>query len=75
MKDLMSVKEAAIELTLSAASVYALVAAKKLRHVRVGVGRGKILVPSDAIREYLSKGTVVSTEAHPAAFLFSAARK
>jgi excisionase family DNA binding protein len=74
MKDLTTVKEAADELTLSAASVYALVAAKKLRHVRVGMGRGKILVPADAIREYLSKGTVVSAEAHPAALL-SAARR
>ena len=67
-------KEAAPRLRLSAASVYALCAAKKIRHQRVGVGRGKILIPPDAIDEYLAKGTVKSTEAHPAAFL-SASRK
>jgi hypothetical protein len=59
---------------LSAASVYALCAAKKLRHQRVGVGRGKITIPPDAITEYLAKGTVKSTELHPAALL-SAARR
>lgn len=70
----LTVKEAAEELRCSPATVYSLCAAKKLRHVRVGVGRGKILVPADAIAEYLAKGTVASTEAHPAALL-SAARK
>lgn len=69
--DLLTVKEAASKLRLSAASVYALCAAKKLRHQRVGVGRGKILIPPDAIEEYLAKGTVKSTEAHPAAFLIA----
>ncbi|MCE9566243.1 MAG: helix-turn-helix domain-containing protein [Planctomycetes bacterium] len=74
MMDLLTVKEAAPQLRLSSASVYALCAAKKLRHQRVGVGRGKILIPPDAIIEYLSKGTVKSSEPHPAAFL-SAARR
>jgi excisionase family DNA binding protein len=70
----LTVKEAAVELRCSAATVYSLCAAKKLRHVRVGVGRGKILVPPDAVAEYLAKGTVKSSEAHPAARL-SAARR
>lgn len=74
MSDLLTVKEAATRLRLSPASVYALCAAKKLRHQRVGIGRGKILIPPDAITEYLAKGTVKSVEAHPAAFL-SAARR
>ena len=39
-------------------------------HVKVNVA----LVPPDAITEYLAKGTVKSTETHPAALL-SAARK
>ena len=68
-----TVKEAALLLRLSAAGVYALCAAKKLRHQRVGLGRGKILIPPEAIAEYLSKGTVKSAEAHPA--LLSAARR
>ncbi|QEL18591.1 helix-turn-helix domain-containing protein [Limnoglobus roseus] len=53
-----TVKEAARSLRLSVASIYALCAVKKLRHQRVGVGRGKILIPADSIQEYLAKGTV-----------------
>lgn len=68
-----TVKEAAAKLRISAATVYALCNAKKLRHQRVGVGRGKILIPADAVTEYLATGTVASTEVHPA--LFSAARR
>lgn len=69
-----TVKEAAPLLRLSPASVYALCAARKLRHQRVGLGRGKIVIPPEAIAEYLAKGTVKSTEPHPATLL-SAARK
>lgn len=36
-------------LRLSGASVYALCASKKLRHVRVGEGRGKIVVTTDEV--------------------------
>lgn len=65
----LTVKEAALELRCSAATIYSLCSAKKLRHVRVGVGRGKLLIPPDAITEYLAKGTVKSIEVHPAAAL------
>jgi excisionase family DNA binding protein len=61
----LTVREAATRLGLSAASVYALCAARKLRHRRVGVGRGKIVIPPDAIDEYLARSTVDSTEAAP----------
>jgi excisionase family DNA binding protein len=71
----LTVKEAATRLRLSSAAVYALCAGKLLRHSRVGVGRGKILIPPDAIDEYLARGTVRSAERHPADFLSSAARK
>ncbi|WP_168218903.1 helix-turn-helix domain-containing protein [Limnoglobus roseus] len=71
----LTVKEAATCLRLSPAAVYGLCAAKLLRHQRVGVGRGKILIPPDAIDEYLARGTVRSAESHPGGFLFSAARK
>jgi excisionase family DNA binding protein len=54
----LTVKEAAGRMRLSAASVYALCATKKLRHTRVGVGRGKIIIEPGAIVEYLAKGTV-----------------
>jgi excisionase family DNA binding protein len=61
----LTVKEAAPRLGLSTASVYALCATRKLRHRRVGVGRGKIVIPPDAIDEYLAGATVDSTEAVP----------
>lgn len=70
----LTVKEAAAELRLSKGAVYALCASRKLRHQRVGQGRGKIVVPPDAIAEYLAKGTVKSVEPHPAAFLSAAKR-
>jgi hypothetical protein len=31
-----------------------------LRHIRVGTGRGKVLVPEDAIEEYLKGRTVMA---------------
>jgi hypothetical protein len=70
----LTVQEDADRLCLSPASVYALCARRSLRHQRVGVGRGKILIPPTPIDEYLARGTVKSTEAHPAALL-SAARR
>lgn len=57
----LTVKEAAPLLGLSPASVYALCTAKKLRHRRVGAGEGKIVIPPDAIEEYLARSTVDST--------------
>jgi len=54
-------------LTLPANTVDSLYSAKLLRHVRVGVGRGKILIPTDAVAEYMAKGTVASTEPYPGA--------
>lgn len=54
----LTVKEAAVHIRLSPASVYALCAAKKLRRQRVGVGRGKILIPPGAVEEYLANGLV-----------------
>jgi excisionase family DNA binding protein len=49
---LLTVKEAAVVLTISDALVYALCASGKLRHERFGVGRGTIRIPVDAIEEY-----------------------
>ncbi len=54
----LTVKEAAPLLGLSLASVYALCAGRRIRHARVGIGRGKIVIPPDAVAEYLSGGTV-----------------
>jgi excisionase family DNA binding protein len=68
MTALLTVRETAERLRISEATVYALCSARKLRHQRVGLGRGKLLIPSDAVTEYLVKGTVVSTEPPPGRF-------
>jgi excisionase family DNA binding protein len=54
----LSVAEAAKELGVSAGTVYALCAARKLRHERHGLGRGRIKIPEDALAEYRRSVTV-----------------
>ena len=48
----LSVQQAAEELGLSTSSVYALCAAQKLRHLRIGPRGGAIRIPRDALDEY-----------------------
>lgn len=57
---LLSVSETAVELRLSENTVYGLCRARKLRHERHGLGRGKILIPEDAIAEYRRGVTVAA---------------
>lgn len=54
----MNVKQAAEALGISPALVYALCSARKLRHERHGLGRGKIVIPLDALDEYRQRCTV-----------------
>jgi len=54
----MNVREAAAKLECSIGTVYALVAARKIRFSRVGLGRGKIVISEEAIAEYLKAGEV-----------------
>jgi len=51
-----NVREAAIRLECSVATVYGLVAARKIRFSRVGMGRGKIVISEEAVAEYLKAG-------------------
>jgi len=53
-----SVAEAAKELGVSAGTVYALCASRRLRHERHGLGRGRIKIPEDALAEYRRSVTV-----------------
>jgi excisionase family DNA binding protein len=53
-----SVAEAAKELGVSAGTVYALCAGRRLRHERIGLGRGTIRIPADALDEYRRSVTV-----------------
>jgi excisionase family DNA binding protein len=61
-----TVRQAAEILQVSIATVYALCAARKLRHVRIGFGRGSIRVPEEAIREYVDQQMVAATGPKPA---------
>jgi len=45
-------------LGVSQALVYALVAARKIRHQRHGLRRGAIRIPEDALAEYQARCTV-----------------
>lgn len=55
---LLTVFEAAKELRISLALCYGLIAARKIRHERHGLGRGRILIPSDALDEYRDGVTI-----------------
>jgi excisionase family DNA binding protein len=61
----MTVKQAAERLGLSAQVVYLLCARRLLRHSRVGLGRGKIVIPEEAIAEYLKSREVGPLVAPP----------
>jgi excisionase family DNA binding protein len=54
----LSVREAAEGLGVSVQLVYGLCAQKKIRHERHGLGRGKIVIPVDALEEYRRSVTV-----------------
>jgi excisionase family DNA binding protein len=59
MKSL-SVNAAAQELGVSAGTVYGLCARHEIRHQRIGLGRGTIRIPEDAIEEYRQSVTVTA---------------
>jgi excisionase family DNA binding protein len=55
---LLTIKEAAQVLRISEATLRSLVTRKQIRHERIGLGRGKIMIPEDAIEEYRRSRTV-----------------
>jgi excisionase family DNA binding protein len=62
------VKQAAERLGVSRSLVYALVASGRLRHYRVGVGRGTIRIEEDALQE-VKKVAAAGADEPPAAGL------
>ena len=56
-----TVKEVACRLNLSAQSVYQMCSRRKLRHLRLGVGRGAVRVPASALDEMLADATIQPT--------------
>jgi excisionase family DNA binding protein len=63
-REVLTVKQVAERLGVSADTVYALCQARKLAHVRVGVGRGHIRVTEEALAASLS-GAAVGEEQKP----------
>lgn len=59
---MLTVKQAAACLGVSPALVYSLCAARRIRHRRVGLGRGKIQIPEDALEEFGRKCTIGAEE-------------
>lgn len=55
---LLTIAEAAETLHVSPSTIRALCTGRKLRHERHGLGRGKLLIPEDAIEEYRKSVTV-----------------
>jgi excisionase family DNA binding protein len=51
--ELLTVGEAAKRLHCSERTIYALCDAGKLRHARIGVGRGTLRIPADALEGYI----------------------
>ena len=56
----LTVRQAAERLGVSPSLVYALCASKRLAHERHGLGRGKILIPEEALEEYRRRQTVAA---------------
>ncbi len=62
---MLTVAAAAKQLGVSPSLVYGLIAARKLRHCRIGNGRGRLRIPDDAIGEYLARCTFDVKEEKP----------
>ena len=66
----MTVRKAAERLEVSQSTVYALIAAGKLKCHRVGVGRGCIRIHEDHIAAYLAAGEQTALTPPPAVRTF-----
>lgn len=64
---LYTVKEAAGVLRCSEGTVRALWEQRALRHERVGTGRGRLLIPESAIKDYRKSRTVAARRGDSAA--------
>ena len=66
IQTLLTVKQAAERLGISAATVYQLCSARRIRHERHGLGRGTIKIPEDALDEYRRSVTIEAPPLIPA---------
>lgn len=49
---MLTVKQTAEKLGISKSLAYQLLAAGRIRHLRIGLGRGTIRIPAEALEEY-----------------------
>jgi excisionase family DNA binding protein len=61
-----TVRQAAAQLGISPALVYALVQQRRIRHERHGLGRGTIRIPESALDEYRRSREFGAEEPRPA---------
>ncbi|MBI1213772.1 MAG: helix-turn-helix domain-containing protein [Alphaproteobacteria bacterium] len=59
---MLTVKQAAEALGVSTGLIYAMVSARKIDHIRVGLGRGIIRIPEEAIEEYRKRNSVLAED-------------
>ncbi len=62
---MLSVKQAAEKLGVSVSLTYSLITGRRIRHFRVGNGRGRIRIPEEAIGEYLARVTFAPEQEDP----------
>ncbi len=62
---MLTVKQAAVRLSVSPTTVYGLCQRRKLRHVRVGLGRGAVRIEEKDLEEYLKGATVGPERVEP----------
>src|SRR5262245_59379881 len=53
-----TVRQVAGLLSISEQSVYQLCSQKKVRHLRLGIGRGTLRIPASALDEFIAQSTV-----------------
>jgi excisionase family DNA binding protein len=63
----MNVRQVASRLEVSIATIYSLIASGRLRHYRIGNGRGVVRVSEEQLADYLksSEPTVMPTSVYP----------
>jgi excisionase family DNA binding protein len=57
-----TVREVAERLRISLQAVYLLCSERKLRHLRLGVGRGTVRIPASALADFIAQATVQAEE-------------
>ena len=63
--NLLSVEDAAAQLNVSISCVYDLVEQRRLQHVRIGIGRGRIRILPHDLQQFIKKNTISQQTTRP----------